>query len=183
MPRSQAEPNRRIQIIVGILAIFAVGGILLILAIGRFLPGFAGEWFAALSGIVTTPFFMEASVAILGLLAVLTINHIRHRREGDECVYLEQIVDPAAENLPDTAKWAVYRDKPLPPEAPDLITRIEGAIAIGDTAQATELLSELPEPSLHHPEILRVRIALAEATGKDELAARLRQAAGDVPMN
>jgi len=55
----------------------------------RFLPGFLGEWVGTMLGILTTPFFMEASFAILGLVIVITLNHWRISREGDEFVELE----------------------------------------------------------------------------------------------
>lgn len=55
----------------------------------RFLPGLLGEWVGTMIGILTTPFFMEASFAILGLLIVIMLNHWRVSRDGDEFVELE----------------------------------------------------------------------------------------------
>lgn len=36
-----------------------------------------------------TPFFLEASFAFIGLIAVLCINNIRLQREGDDYVAME----------------------------------------------------------------------------------------------
>jgi len=50
---------------------------------------------------------------------------------------------------------------------------LEGAVAIGDHQSAIEILESMDEAALHRPEVMRQRIALAKATGKDELARRL----------
>lgn len=55
----------------------------------RHLPGLLGEWVGMMVGVMTSPFFLEASLAIIGFTLVLAINAWRHRRAGDECVYLE----------------------------------------------------------------------------------------------
>lgn len=55
----------------------------------RFLPGLLGEWVGTMIGIVTTPFFMEGSFAILGLVIVIMLNHWRLSRDGDDFVEME----------------------------------------------------------------------------------------------
>jgi hypothetical protein len=60
----------------------------------RFLPGLLGEWVGTMIGIITTPFFMEASFAILGLVIVITLNHWRISRDGDEFVEMEIPSEP-----------------------------------------------------------------------------------------
>ena len=62
--------------------------IILIFALGM-LPGFAGELFRKIAGIMFTPVFLELSFAFMGILAVLWVNQIRLAREGDEFVSLE----------------------------------------------------------------------------------------------
>ncbi|MBC8002821.1 MAG: hypothetical protein H7X97_09570, partial [Opitutaceae bacterium] len=68
----------------------------------RLLPGMLGEWVGTMIGIATTPFFMEASFAILGLITVISINLWRQHKDGDEFVYLEQVAGPGVPaNLPE----------------------------------------------------------------------------------
>ena len=76
-------------ILTGFLPIAAIA--LLIIAIFSlgFLPGFAGEVFRKITGIMFTPVFLELSFAFFGLVAVLWINQIRLAKEGDEFVSLE----------------------------------------------------------------------------------------------
>lgn len=137
------------------------------------MPGFLGEVFAMFAGFLSTPVLLEISFFVLGILIVLAINHWRHKREGDEFVYLDEVKGPDAENLPDHAKFAVFPETPLPPENPSLLTQAEGALAIGDFETAGEALAAMDEIELAKPETRELRIALAKATGKAELARRL----------
>ena len=58
---------------------------------GAICRGCWGEWIGMMVGVMTTPFFLEASFIFIGLTLVMAINHWRQKREGDECVYLEQV--------------------------------------------------------------------------------------------
>jgi hypothetical protein len=49
----------------------------------------------------------------------------------------------------------------------------EGALAIGDHETAAQVIAAMPETELGRPEVLALRVDLARATGKVELAARL----------
>lgn len=159
--------------------IAAGGGILLALTVvvcgvlvgWRHLPGILGEWLGVIIGVVTTPFFLELSFAALGLTIVLMLNHWRQKRAGDELMYLEQVDEPG--NLPDHASWAVFREPPLKGEEPSLLLQAEGALAIGDHQTAAECLAALPEEQLKLPEALALRLELARATGKADLAEKL----------
>jgi hypothetical protein len=159
--------------------IAAGGGILLaitalvcgLLAGWRYLPGILAEWFGVMVGVVTTPFFLELSFAILGLTIVLMLNHWRQKRAGDELMYLEQVDEPG--NLPEHASWAVFRNPPLLGEEPSLLVQADGALAIGDYQTAAECLAALPEEQLKFPEVLALRLELARATGKVDLAEKL----------
>lgn len=100
--RQTAEENRTKQIVIGVcilvsLTIFVCGAL-----IGwRYLPGLMGEWIGMMIGVMTTPFFLEASFIIIGLLVVMSINHWRETRDGDELVYLE-----------DCGKWSAHGEPP-----------------------------------------------------------------------
>jgi ABC-type amino acid transport system permease subunit len=167
-----ARSERTRQVTIGALVIAGVWGLFLLLVMATGLPGLAGEFFARIAAIVTTPFLMEASVIILGFILVLLINHWRRHREGDELVYLDEVED-APKAMPDQARWAIYRDKPLDAGDPVPADLLEGAVAIGDHESAIEILDSMSDEERHRPEVMRQRIALAKATGKDELARRL----------
>ena len=141
----------------------------------RLLPGLLGEWVGMMIGIMTTPFFMEASFAILGLVAVITLNHWRQHKDGDEFVYLEQVTGPdVPKDLPDHAKWAVYRQKPLDADAMSLLAQAEGAFAIGDYRGAAEMIGAMSLDELKQLETLELRLKLAEATGRDDLVRQVQ---------
>lgn len=81
--------KRTRMILTGILPILGVSLVILGIGLGGRLPGFPGEVFRKITGIMFTPVFLELTFAFLGLLAVLWINNIRLQREGDEYVSLE----------------------------------------------------------------------------------------------
>ena len=140
------------------------------------LPGVLGEWVGTMIGAMTSPFLLEASFFVIGLCLVVLLNHWRQKRAGDEFVYLEQ-VEPAelAGNLPDHAKWAVYQEEPLPGETPSLLAQAEGAMAIGDFAAAAEHVAAMDEGELGLPGTLALRLELARATGREDLARDLEK--------
>ncbi|MGB6221010.1 hypothetical protein [Haloferula sp.] len=171
--RSIEDPRVR-QVLGGVGAIFAVCALIGVIWFGRHLPGFVGEWFAMILGIITTPFLMEGSFIVVGLLMVIGINYWRLRRDGDEFVYLEQAEGPGSESLPDSAKWAIYRDRPLDPEFPAVLAQLEGFLAIDDREAAVEALAAMESAERESPPVLKLRIELAERSGKPDLAARLK---------
>jgi hypothetical protein len=140
------------------------------------LPGVLGEWVGLIVGIMTTPFFMETSFILLGLVTVISINNWRRSKDGDDFVYLDQVTGPGVPtNLPEQAKWAIYREMPLPAVNPTPLTMAEGAFAIGDYAAASEWIGSLSHNELKQPATLRLRLELARATGRDELVAALEK--------
>ncbi len=142
----------------------------------QYLPGILGEWVGSMIGIMTTPFFLEASFIAIGLLIVISLNIWRRHKEGDELVYLEEVTGPGIpKNLPDQAKWAIYREAPLVATEPTPIEQAEGALSIGDFAAAQEWLASLEPGELGQPEVLEIRLKLAEATGRTDLASDLKR--------
>lgn len=137
----------------------------------RYIPGLLGEWIGTAMGILTTPFFLEGSFMILGLITVVTLNTWRRHRDGDEFVYLEQVSGPdVPADMPERSKWAIYRDRPL--NAADLspLEAAQGALAVGDYQSASDILASFTQDELQKTETLRLRIDLARATGKEALA-------------
>jgi hypothetical protein len=183
---STNDDHRVKQIAVGA----GILGVLTLLVCGalvgwRYLPGLAGEWLGMMVGVLTTPFFLEASFLMIGLTVVVAINHWRQRRAGDDLVYLEQVAGPEVPHgLPAHATWAVYPQEPLEGEIPSLQAQAEGAVEIGDYEAAAECLGAMTEAELKRPETLALRLELAKATGRQrlagELADELRAAANGV---
>ena len=75
------------------IAMAVLSGLTLIVVVGlmgwRYLPGIWGEWIGMIVGIMSTPFFLEASFIFIGLSIVLIINHHLQKRAGDEFVDME----------------------------------------------------------------------------------------------
>lgn len=55
----------------------------------RLIPGWVGDSFGMIAGLMSTPFLMEGSFLLIGLLIVIALNIWRRHKEGDECVFLE----------------------------------------------------------------------------------------------
>lgn len=140
----------------------------------RFVPGVFGEWLGVIAGVISTPFLLEISFVILGLIIVVAINHMRQKRDGDDFVYLEQVDDSSTPfDIPDRAKFAIYRDRPLDGVEPAAVDEIEGALELGDHEQAARLLADMSNDELKHPPVLALRLRLARETGKHDLARRI----------
>jgi len=172
-----AKDPRVKQVIIGISFFAVLMTVVVGLMVGwRKLPGLLGEWVGIIVGVMSTPFFLEATFIIIGMVTVLSFNIWRRHKEGEEFVYLDQVSgEDIPGNLPDSAKWALYSKKPLEGEVPSLMALAEGAFAIGDYAGATEILAGMKMEELSRPETLRLRIELAKATGHKALAFRLEQ--------
>lgn len=151
---SGADPDRREQRRQFGVAVAILGGVLL-LVVGmmlgwRWLPGFLGDYFRGIAGVVTTPFLLEAIFIILGLVIVIVLNNWRAQREGDEFVDLDQIAEPE-----------VAADGPL-------AARAEAAVGRGDFTAAADLLERMSEAELRQSQALRVRLELARVHGDEE---------------
>lgn len=177
---TRTDENRGRQIAVGVSILVLITLLVCGALIGwRYLPGLLGEWIGMMIGVMTTPFFLEASFVIIGFTLVMVINHWRQRRDGEELVFLEQVEGAdVPKDLPEHAKWAVYREKPLVGEVPSLRERAEGALAIGDFEAAAESIAAMSNDELNLAETLALRIELAKATGRHDVAARLSGEAG-----
>lgn len=150
---AMGRDERPKQVAISIAVFCAVGVLFVSIALGGRLPGSLGVVFAKITGILSTPFLMEASLCLLGLVIVMLLNYWRHLRNGDELVYLDEIKNAPADLL-------------------------EGAIAIGDHSTATEALASMSDEERARPDIVRLRITLARSTGKTDLAERLESELG-----
>ena len=95
MAEQQATESRGKQFLVGgsILLVVAVVVISLLL-FWREIPGLPGETVGKVVGIMSTPFFMEASFVILGFLIVVSLNTWRRHKDGDEFVTIDTKGEP-----------------------------------------------------------------------------------------
>ncbi|KAB2641628.1 MAG: hypothetical protein DVB26_04640 [Verrucomicrobia bacterium] len=85
------------QALIGAAVLTALTCGLLALLLGwRQVPGLLGEWLGTAVGIMSTPFFLEASFVILGVLVVMVFNVVRRHREGDEFVALDELPEHQA---------------------------------------------------------------------------------------
>lgn len=174
------DGERRKQILIGAGILVTLTLLILTALLGwRFLPGLLGEWVGIIVGVMSTPFFLEGTFILLGMTTVVLLNSWRRHKEGDEFVYLEQVDGPdVPANLPDQAKWAVYREKPLEGGELSLLDQAEGAFAIGDYPAAVEAVGAMSPAELKAPETLRFRLELAKATGRLDLVAELEREIG-----
>lgn len=108
--------------------------------------------FMTVAGTLATPFFLETSVALVGLVAVLVYNQWRRSQEEDEWVYLATTT-PDPQSLAEGADApahrldaVVLRDKPDPNQ--DLATRlamVEGFLELGLKKEALDHLAHFSE--------------------------------------
>lgn len=90
MDVKDADDNRGRQIRVGGMILAAIAVLVIGLLVGwRLIPGWVGESFGMVAGILSTPFFMEGSFVVIGLVTILGLNIWRRRKEGDEFVEFE----------------------------------------------------------------------------------------------
>jgi hypothetical protein len=171
------EENRVKQVAGAAGICLTIALIVLVLVLGwRSLPGVWGEWLGTIAGFITTPIFLEVSFAILGIVIVMTLNHFRQKKDGDELVYLDQVEGPDLPNdLPARSRFAVYEKTPLDGETPTLLEQAEGAWLIGDGDAATQYLAEMSDEELSQKRTLEIRLELARASGRTELASRLEK--------
>ena len=177
MTEAEEQRSRRMSLMIGFAILATITtGIVTLLVGWRMVPGLLGEWLGFIAGIVSTPFFLEGTFVILGFLIVMSLNSWRRHREGDEFVYLDQVSGPdVPRDLPDHARWAVYRKAPLPAGGVTPLEQAEGAVAIGDFETAAAVIAGMSHKELAADGVLEVRLALAEASGKTQLAERLKK--------
>jgi len=170
-------PEQKWALLIGFGLILAVAAILVLIWLGMFLPGFAGEVFRKLAGMMWTPLVLDFSLFLLGIILILSLNMFIRARKGDEYVYLEQVEDPPTD-LPEEARSAIFQEAPDPESLRPSLAAIEGALELNDLSEATRLLFELPPDQLEEPDGLALRIALAHRKGHhrkaDDLLEQLR---------
>jgi len=168
-----AMDSRGKQFLGGLAFITFFALILLGVRAASHLPGAAGQFFAMVMRLGTTPFFMEAGFFVFGLILLLILNHIRGQWEGDEFVEIEDFALTGAATPRRSGKHPREADL-LEPPADVLLATAEGAFALGDHASALEILSTMDPAARDAPDGLALRLRLARATGCSDVAAKLR---------
>ena len=181
--KASFTPEQKRALLIGLGLILVVALFLLLVWLGMFLPGFAGEVFRKLAGLLWTPLILDSSLFILGVILVVSMNWYIRRKSGDECVYLEQVENPPY-GLPERARSAIFDEEPESQGIAPNLAAIEGALALDDLSEATSLLFELPPDRLEDPEVLALRIALARRKGHENRARDLwRQLKSQAPQH
>jgi hypothetical protein len=165
--------SRRRQFLGGLAFITFFALLLLGVRAASHLPGAAGQFFAVVMRLGTTPFFMEAGFFVFGLVLLLILNHLRSHWEGDEFVEIEDFALSSTAHPRRRGKHPREADL-LEPPADVLLATAEGAFALGDHAGALEILSTMDPAERDAPDGLALRLRLARATGCTDVAAKLR---------
>lgn len=108
--RRDDERVKQVAIAIGILLAVACGVVGLWVGWMR-VPGPLGEFIGMVVGIMSTPFFLEASFVILGVLILMIVNAVQRQRDGDEFLTLEQLQarESAAPPAPDADRRPNHR--------------------------------------------------------------------------
>jgi uncharacterized membrane protein len=105
--RGDDERVKQVAIAIGILLAVACGVVVLWLGWMR-VPGPLGEFLGMIVGIMSSPFFLEASFVVVGVLIVMVLSAIRRHRDGDDFVSAAQL----------DAREASHRREPPAPSGP-----------------------------------------------------------------
>ncbi|MEP2777621.1 MAG: hypothetical protein ABJQ29_07720 [Luteolibacter sp.] len=90
--QGDGEESRGRQILVGVLILLGLSILVVSLLVAwRLIPGMVGDSVGTLVGLMSTPFFMEASFALIGLMIVIGLNTWRRHKNGSELVYLDEL--------------------------------------------------------------------------------------------
>lgn len=116
------------------------------------------------AGALATPFILESSIAIFGLVLVLVINQWRLQKEGDGWVYLAK-TEPDAASVAAGAEVPPQRlDSVVIPTAPDAVLDFnarlaiaEGYVELGLAQEALDHLKMLSPEEQKEPQVEAVR--------------------------
>lgn len=123
-----------------------------------------------IAGTVASPFILEATVALVGLVLVLTYNQWRMQKEGDGWVYLAQ-TEPDQASLEAGAQTPPQRlEGVILPTAPNGATGLEAKLAIAEgylelglTQDALAHLEMLSVEEKQDPRVIAARAKIPQA--------------------
>ena len=137
-----------------------------------------GEASLTIFQIVTAPFVLETSLAVLGLCIVMAINHYRQQREGDGWVYLQKQepssdVSKDIEDPPHRHDAVVWQEKPeCFDEGAAKLEVIEGYLDLGLADDALRELAMLSEDLTRSEQADELRIRALAMVGRLSEASR-----------
>jgi hypothetical protein len=149
MTPSETKTHRR-WIVPVMWSVGALVAIVVLLKVSPTAREVAGESALTIFQIVTAPFILETTLALLGLLIVMAINHYRQQKEGDGWVYLQKQEPPPAADTgvmdpPHRHEAVVWGEKPAPfDEAATELEVVEGYVDLGLADDALQELASLP---------------------------------------
>lgn len=116
------------------------------------------------AGALATPFILESSIAIVGLVVVLVINQWRLQKDGDGWVYLAK-TEPDAASVTAGADTPPQRlDSVVMPSAPDAnldfgarLAVVEGYVELGLAQEAMDHLKMLSPEEQRDPRAMALR--------------------------
>jgi len=86
----EEKDTRVLQVVVAVAILFALSIVIVLALTGwQRLPEVWADWIGTMVGIMSTPFFLEASFIFIGLTIVVAINVWRQKRAGDDFVEVE----------------------------------------------------------------------------------------------
>lgn len=101
------------------------------------LPDVLAEWIGFMIGIATSPFFMELSCIVVGFVLVVSINHWRNQRDGDEFVTLPP-------EIPNSCPRTEMTPAATPTDSPRKVMNVESflRLSFGDVPGLGRLAKE-----------------------------------------
>ena len=106
------ERVKQVAIAAAIVAAVTCAAVALLLG-WRFVPGVLGEWLGTIAGVISTPFFLEASFVVVGVFIVIVLNTVRRQRDGDDFISLEHLEERERQHtkeLPPRSEAPTTRD-------------------------------------------------------------------------
>lgn len=78
------------QVVIAAAILLGLSVLIVVALMGwRHLPEIWADWIGMMVGIMSTPFFLEASFLFIGLTIVVAINHHRQKKAGDDFVEVD----------------------------------------------------------------------------------------------
>lgn len=156
-----------------IVSLVVLVGMIVLLKTNETAREVAGQSALSVFQILTTPFILETSLALLGLCLVIAINHYRQEKDGDEWVYLEQKTPvPNAESNDDPPHRhdaVVWKDKPeIFDETATGLDMMEGYLDLGLAEDAMREWSSLSNDAKSSERAVALRRRALTMSGQND---------------
>jgi hypothetical protein len=176
MTPSETKTHRR-WIVPVVWSVGALVAVMVLLKVSPTAREVVGESALTIFQIVTAPFILETTLALLGLFIVMAINHYRQLKDGDEWVYLQKQEPPPAADTgvmdpPHRHDAVVWTEKPAHfDEAATELEVVEGYVDLGLADDALQELASLPAGLGQTAHAVDLQIRALAIAGKVQQAA------------